>query len=490
MSMTDERLVRALERRLEIALNAPPEWFSAEIAAFLGFVAASPELRAVVGTVLGYEAQRVKERRQQEEERAHTYALHSTQVARVLLEWLRPWVADGTLPAWVGNYLEQYDTGRALVDLKQGNEPWAAVRDHLIQKGLYSGELVRLMREVETTQAGAMLLHAAAERQAITELTGTLARLCAHVRHGTGFALLPEWAETLGASTDEAWERSSLELLQDELTVGGGNASLRAGLAHDLRRLSAVLVEGLEARPPALPLLERFRQWCERYEQATLLQKAKPGRKATEVVRKRKRALLVTEVLRMLHREGFTPVTFEMLASEHPTALDTPRRILIEVLLANDHDLLIHDYVTCIQTLRASERVVQLGIHEAFLVAFLVTPSVRYIEPAALPVNGVLLRSLFIDLTPSNSVRRPLSVEAIAARVAEEDKLFAFLNTAGEDTLDAIPGIGPSKITQIIDGRPYGSASDLQRAGLPSAGKLYETLREYALRGTQVLIRA
>jgi hypothetical protein len=62
--------------------------------------------------------------------------------------------------------------------------------------------------------------------------------------------------------------------------------------------------------------------------------------------------------------------------------------------------------VACVQALRASGQARRLGLREAFLLAFLVEPAARFVEPAPLPLGVVLLRSVFVELTPPTSVGR------------------------------------------------------------------------------------
>ncbi len=131
----------------------------------------------------------------------------------------------------------------------------------------------------------------------------------------------------------------------------------------------------------------------------------------------------------------------------------------------------------------------KLGLREAFLLAFLVEPTTRFVEPAPLSIGGLLLRSVFVDLTPpSSNGRQPLGVEAIAERIAEEDRLFEFLNTASEDALDSVAGVGASKVQQIIAGTPLWRRRRPEARGLPTAGVLYEALRARALRGCKRLL--
>jgi hypothetical protein len=409
----------------------------------------------------------------------------------VLARQLRPWLADGTLPDWVGPLLEGFDQERALAALESGDLPWAALRRELEAADLYAGEVERLLREAGDAEARGLVLRTAEARAAAGGLAGSLARLCGHVRHRAPKALLPEWAAALGAAAERAWAQSSAALLRQALLdpADGADGALRAGLCHDLRRLTAAIIDGLEARPPGAPALERFRRWCELYEREALLRKARPGKKASDAVRRRKRATIAAEVLRYLYAQGFMPLTLEMLESEGLALADLPRPLLIDIWIVAEREELLRGYLACVQALRSAERIRRLGLREAFLLAFLVQPAARYVEPAPLPLSGVLLHSVFVDLTPSASGgRQPLGIETIAARIAEEDRLLDFLNTAGEVALDSVAGVGPAKIQQIVAGRPYGGAADLRRAGLPTSGALYEALRARALQGMQTLV--
>jgi hypothetical protein len=498
MPSTDEhqQIIRALRRRLALALGAPPERFGGEVAAYLGHITASPPLRAVVAAALAGEAAALEARRALAGEAAREYLARSAAAARVLAQWLGPWASDGTLPEWFGPLLERCGGGLEPSELGRVRRRWEALRETLVVSGLHTGEVVRLLADLDASEARWLALGAAEQRRAAVDLSGALARLWGHVSHTLPPPGLTEWSAGLALQARSAWEQSSLLLLRRELAGGGGASDLHAGLRHDLRRLTATIIDGLEARPPGLPALERFRHWCETYERAALLRKSRPGKKATESTRKRKHEAITAELLRYLYNQGFTPLTLDMLegggeadGQVREALLRMPHLLLLKVLLVGEREALLRGYVACVHALRAGDYARRLGLYEAFLVAFVVEPVGRFAEPAPLPVAGTLLRSLFIDLTkPTTAGRLPLGVEAIAARVAEEDRLFEFLNIASEDELDSVAGIGPAKLRSIIAGRPYGRASDLQRAGLPTSGALYEALRERALQGMQTLV--
>src|SRR6185503_7570000 len=106
-------------------------------------------------------------------------------------------------------------------------------------------------------EARGLVLRTAEAHTAASGLAGSLARLCGHVRYRAPKALLPEWSGALGAAADRAWAQSSAELLRQALLDPADDAdgTLRAALCHDLRRLTAAIIDALEARPPAAPAL-------------------------------------------------------------------------------------------------------------------------------------------------------------------------------------------------------------------------------------------
>lgn len=53
---------------------------------------------------------------------------------------------------------------------------------------------------------------------------------------------------------------------------------------------------------------------------------------------------------------------------------------------------------------------------------------------------------------------------------SEEGSLVVNINTASQEELETIPGIGPTRAAQIIAGRPYGSVEELAKiAGISPA---------------------
>jgi|HigsolmetaAR201D_1030396.scaffolds.fasta_scaffold07664_2 hypothetical protein len=490
MPTADDQVIAALERRFTIVSEAPFERFRGELASYLEFVASHAALRAAVDAALAQEAERLQLQQAQNEAAAHECALRMSAVAQKLTVALRPWLRDGTLPSWIEPLLLSYDLQFARTTVDRGESLSAVLWKPLQEADLCAGEIARLLREADDAMARQVMQRAALKRATEEGLSGALARLWSHIRYAAPQALLPEWGGMLETAAGQARAQSSQALLRQVLEAppGTGLERLHADLLHDLRLLNNTLVDALMTSPPTLPALERFRHWCEIYERDILLRKVRPGKKATEAVRRRKRAVIVAETLRFLYSQGFTPLTLEMLENNVPL-LKGSRYVLIEIRVASDRASLLDGYVNCVQALRGSERARQLGITEAFMVAFMVDPAARYIEPSPLSLGGLMLRSVFIDLTaPSSHSRLPLDVAMIATRIAEEDRLFEFLNTASEAELDSVPGIGPAKIQQIFNGRPFTSAADLRRAGLPTSGALYQALRERALRGTQTLL--
>lgn len=62
---------------------------------------------------------------------------------------------------------------------------------------------------------------------------------------------------------------------------------------------------------------------------------------------------------------------------------------------------------------------------------------------------------------PAKKAEKPAAESKASPKLAPGQKVN--INTAGKDMLEALPGIGPAKAQDIIDGRPYNTPEDIMK---------------------------
>jgi len=85
------------------------------------------------------------------------------------------------------------------------------------------------------------------------------------------------------------------------------------------------------------------------------------------------------------------------------------------------------------------------------------------------------ISSLFVWLTLVGFVLATVLVLNVSPASAKTKKPLVDLNSASQEELEALPGVGPATAKKIIANRPYKSVDELSRAGL--SAKAIEKLR-------------
>lgn len=486
--MDQAYLLRSLERRMQLVLEAPPQQFRAELAALLRFLAEHDEIRSVTAAALQCEQEQIRARQSRIEAANQRFVEQSIPLAQQLTALL----PLGELPPWLSAFLVHYDEEQALLALEQAPDTtWAILEEELSLQHYPDKRALKLLTQIRDAELRCLALRKLEQQQSVLEITSALGRLWGHAFAQTQRLPPPNWGEQLQSEARRSWQLSSRAIQRRYLLQqSNGEQQLYEELCHDLRRVWTFLCDQLELRSSALPLLERLRRWYEWYERPNLLKKAKVGKKASEATRKRKEQELSKLLLQALFNSGVTPLSLDMLDQRAAQLIHSGERlVLLNVCLGSNREVLLRGYRDCLQSLRSLHNIHQFAQGECFFVAFLSDENARFEEPSPITIQSIRLHSLFIDLTGLEQARQPLTIDSILRFIEEEDRLLEFLNTASESDLIALKGIATAKANQIIAARPYTTTASLKAAGLPLSGALYDTLRERALQGSQTLER-
>lgn len=90
--------------------------------------------------------------------------------------------------------------------------------------------------------------------------------------------------------------------------------------------------------------------------------------------------------------------------------------------------------------------------------------SVDDLAKSGLPAETIKRITELVTVVPmrlSHTVAKPVVPDSAASLVD--------LNSASEESLDGLPGIGPAYAKKIIDGRPYASVDDLSKVRIPAS---------------------